>query len=880
MPPQTQGNGFYSPPGREAHSGEDSARDALSGSIRRSLGSNFEAEKRAARAMDYDTASASSAASLPGKRRISRNYSPSSTPTVDEDGSLIKRSPTSLSTPALRSSAERRSKSRGESKGKDNTADFPVGRIKASSPGPSGHGLPSSDMQSSRVPKRTPRLSPRASSLRHAVKESEDRGGYHSWEREARRRAPISQVFSEAPSFDGEAYRRAQTLASNIAKVGDDIGPAAGVSQAVSSTQASPSSRDHGETSGYDDLEYQHAVRSSSSISGATTPTESGELMLLRLRANHSMQQAPDSRIMKLIGRRSVLCGASLYAEKAFLRSLPEAVTAEKAVSGRRDPEQQRQRSFGSSRVGPVSSPSSPPKTSARLQGPSSGSVREPSSRDLSTLQADTHEGMQASGSVPAKPLGEANRTPPGSNPDVNNNRFEVGIQSAWTSATPPGGNDDANGERLDRDGQGACTSADSKALETHSASPSGSTLLASNAAALDDTGNIIQHSVSAEVPLAASESGGLEPQATAKNLMESFSAIAPGCYPTETELDQGLLCGFENAPTFGLSASDRAATLGQMSTMLPNPADEAFLEDLRNRQEQADLGLEAQQSFLVHDSAGATLAMPAGASQVDTSLPPAAEGMIIWPGRQLASKDEVTVGEVVQSPTPTTCNAPGPSWSDLPFQNAEQMQEAMQVSGLSWPSALLQNEAGSLVVPHTWRYVPPPQQALNTSCAESPTSGMSPDNNAPTLPEEAAGPVIRRLHEEAPAEAPPVQPLDLDEKRQLLAKLVGDLLARAQKAEKALSNEQRQNRALNVTAEVLQGQVLCLQQQLEVVSQSWQYGGLSLQGFENPSEAVGAPLSQAAALAAAAGFPLVDQIGVPTTDSAPLPVEAAAGNL
>merc|ERR1719313_2228055 len=49
-----------------------------------------------------------------------------------------------------------------------------------------------------------------------------------------------------------------------------------------------------------------------SSISGATTPTQDGEMPLLRFRKQDAVQKG-DSRIMALIGRRSVLSHESLY---------------------------------------------------------------------------------------------------------------------------------------------------------------------------------------------------------------------------------------------------------------------------------------------------------------------------------------------------------------------------------------------------------------------------------------------------------------------------------------------------------------------------------------------------------------------------------------
>jgi len=684
----------------------------------------------------------------------------------------MKRS--SLSTPALRSPAERRSKSRGESKGNQLGSVDSIGRIKA---GPPGYGLHSSDSQS-RVPKRTPRLSPRGSLSglyrQPSAKESEARG-YHSWESEARRRAPASQAFGEASSADME----------NVAQLRDNLRPAVvlpAASQAVGSSQASPVSREPYEAGGYESVEYAQYPRtmgSSSSLSGATTHTESGELVLLRLRAANALQQAHDSRIMKLIGRRSVLCGASVYSDSAV---------------GRRSERDQRQPRSSQTRGGGPSSPSSPPKMSARDRHPghSLGSLMPPGPNSSRS---------QLNFEVP-KPLGEANRKLPEGDTDGS---FDGGEQSASPSA-------------------------EAKAFEpeTHDTVSSGGNALASGVGALPG----IQQSVSVELQQEADglpSGGSVLPEATtAKNLLESFSASAPSGYPVEDDC-QGLLGGdFSEVPTFGLSASDPAATLGQQGTTLA-ASDEAFIQDLRKQNFEADgAALEEQQGEALGSDTCAAMTMPPGASQVDDALPPAAEGAIIWPGRQVASHDEVSVG---QGMLPSAA----PPGEDLPAgMTPEQAQQAMQFGGIQWPSALLQNEAGSLVAPQTWRFVVPPQQASNPA---SPASGapLSPEANGPSAEEDQATPVIRLLRDESGEQAPPAQPLDSNEKRQLLAELVDCLTARTQKAEKDLGNEQRAKRALNVTVEVQQRQIIRLQQQLEFVAQGWPYANLMAQGGEPP---------------------------------------------
>jgi hypothetical protein len=112
-----------------------------------------------------------------------------------------------------------------------------------------------------------------------------------------------------------------------------------------------------------------------------------------------------------------------------------------------------------------------------------------------------------------------------------------------------------------------------------------------------------------------------------------------------------------------------------------------------------------------------------------------------------------------------------------------------------AWISApMLQNEVGSLVMPNTWRYVPPPRL---------PVSGLEP-------PSEAIG-QVKRVESESAGK----HELEDVSKRQLVAELVDQLVARSQRVEDKLGAELRSGRAMRVSLEVLQRQNVCLQQQL-----------------------------------------------------------------
>jgi hypothetical protein len=193
-------------------------------------------------------------------------------------------------------------------------------------------------------------------------------------------------------------------------------------------------------------------------------------------------------------------------------------------------------------------------------------------------------------------------------------------------------------------------------------------------------------------------------------------------------------------------------------------------------------------------------------------------------------------------------------------------------VEGNMWvqePMTLLQNEVGSIIMPQTWHYVSPPQLSPPQQ-AQSPqppdSESRSPD---PYSAVEAAKEESTLSTHEATEEIPVLKsldkPLDVEGKRQLLSELVECLAARSHKAEQALGAEQRANRAMQVTLEVLQRQNLYLQQQLAYMSQSWPYGNACVQTAEDGSSTL---VGTTTVVAQGTTVPLTSQ---------PLPVETAA---
>lgn len=139
-------------------------------------------------------------------------------------------------------------------------------------------------------------------------------------------------------------------------------------------------------------------------------------------------------------------------------------------------------------------------------------------------------------------------------------------------------------------------------------------------------------------------------------------------------------------------------------------------------------------------------------------------------------------------------------SLSDEPCRKGPIMaNEPERSNGASFGSAsisapMLQNEVGSLVMLHTWRYVPPPRPPVS-----KPASSSEPIGQAMRLETELAG----------------THHLEDVSKRQLVAELVDQLIARSHRVENQLGAVLRSGRAMRVSLEVLQRQNVCLQQQL-----------------------------------------------------------------
>jgi len=213
--------------------------------------------------------------------------------------------------------------------------------------------------------------------------------------------------------------------------------------------------------------------------------------------------------------------------------------------------------------------------------------------------------------------------------------------------------------------------------------------------------------------------------------------------------------------------------------------------------------------------------------------------GAIIWPGAaaRQAGQAKIQAGYPVEI-DPDTSSATRPVGQDSPAQALLGLSGGC--AAVPWP--MLQNEAGSLVMPETWRYVPPPPDQLPQPprppeplrADSAGTDCRNPDTEASATAEDDA---------EAGDEDSEQMLLDADGKRALLEDLVDFLIARAERCEKELEAEQRANRALSMSLEAEQRKSAVLQQQVVWLAQQagWQIDGVSTEAGEQQASHDGA---------------------------------------
>eukprot|EP00930_Biecheleria_cincta_P009735 TRINITY_DN11156_c0_g1_i1.p1 TRINITY_DN11156_c0_g1~~TRINITY_DN11156_c0_g1_i1.p1 ORF type:complete len:733 (-),score=123.73 TRINITY_DN11156_c0_g1_i1:80-2278(-) len=165
---------------------------------------------------------------------------------------------------------------------------------------------PTPRRQTPRAPKRTPRLSPRCTLSAGYV------GGRLPMDQDDRRRRRVTAITSAevSPGFHEANLRRSASSFLMSDGAGQEsrlpagyptvMPPASGSREALCAPNGTTNITDNADLAGG----HQSAV----TMSGATTPTDGGgEQHTSFARGRNSFAQAPDSRIMRLIGKRSVL---------------------------------------------------------------------------------------------------------------------------------------------------------------------------------------------------------------------------------------------------------------------------------------------------------------------------------------------------------------------------------------------------------------------------------------------------------------------------------------------------------------------------------------------------------------------------------------------
>lgn len=597
--------------------------------------------------------------------------------------------------------------------------------------------------------------------------------------------------------------------------------------------------------------------------SGAATPAEGGEGLAQRPR-HSAAPPAPDSRIMrqlKLIGKRSVLC-STCPPPSAHLPDDPQRRVERRSQPARAPSSNNSAASLapqgvgwqsqgtavsrqGSTVVSPVVSertPASKPATSPRSKRRvPAGSEAEPvatiNSKMLPSVSPPTYSAtpLQASQHLPAP-------TPSGPGAEAGHGVSQV-IDSRQESGHGPGGAD------------APASIGDSSELPA---------------------------STSADVPASFGVSSELPASARADPVNASDGAVGSLSRSQEhTEGDhqyQADAPPVTAEPSSGLSAADATSSLGSCGGAenwpLPEHRDDAArgratTEDTilpKDENPDAEGGIDTAppspdhvaQNARIQRSTESEETAPLEAEEAATVAGGAQGQAMIWPGRP-ATKQEILQHEA------------------FGMQKAAAPHDADYGGGFSWPEAdpatgarpgawlqpamvppvVMQNEAGSLVVPTTWRFVPPPgpkpveepvmalpnpvdpaygaqflaiQPVVATPPAAQPQEGVEVSTLATQGVGEAeveqarveARGLEEKIEQTLPAAA--TEPMDTEAKVHVLYQLIASITARTERYELALGSEQRANRALRTTLEDLHRQNVSLQQQLAWVTQSWGY--------------------------------------------------------
>lgn len=516
------------------------------------------------------------------------------------------------------------------------------------------------------------------------------------------------------------------------------------------------------------EMESQAAVRSSASQSGETTPTEGAELSICRLRDNG--QQATNSRIMRLIGRRSVLCDNALYP---------------KLQQRRRERQQQ-----CSVRLGVTGNPESP--TMVGLRQPRHSAISYASSSGV------------ARGSTVHRIHGaEPKCTPVDTTPWKASKQPINGALSSKSAVT--GSSNMATASVLSSATEGSTKKWDTPLQASPRSTTSGDCHNTSDTIESQHE-SIVSELSQQDAPLdfgMVDQTGALGDVASGvfpplkenkdespahNNCVGNSNDVQHGKFlkqvPPGMNLDHaGTMVNDLQGVVTGPGCAEKNSTVAQEQQFPQQQLPPLLL------QQQLQLQLQLQLHTL-HSSNASTVT---GAT---TTLP--CNDAIIWP-------PTVAAGEMVAASENRSCASTTTIKSGC---------AAARFGSLQLPVMELQNEVGSIATPLTWRFVPPPQNMQHQHIDEQ-DMGMVSANDASVEEVVEEEDVVSADMSQGEAVIAATLPMDLQAKRQLLGELVERLGSRAYHCERILSSEQRANRAMRVTLEDLQRQNMYLQQQL-----------------------------------------------------------------
>lgn len=204
-------------------------------------------------------------------------------------------------------------------------------------------------------------------------------------------------------------------------------------------------------------------------------------------------------------------------------------------------------------------------------------------------------------------------------------------------------------------------------------------------------------------------------------------------------------------------------------------------------------------------------------------------DGAIVWPGASRLEEEHKPEAHSIGTPE-SPPKVPQEGYPPAPVSEAVAALHAATTWPLPADLPLLQNEAGSVVAPQTWRFVPPPADQAPKPPVSPPKQQFTSSWKEATVAESSS--LVEKVADAVSAAKAsngkdgrlpaPIQELledrlqlDEQEKERLVEQLVDCLFEEVHRCQKELSAEQRANRALKMSLEVEQRKALVYHQRL-----------------------------------------------------------------